>query len=409
MSLDVGLLYEVSKIWVPDFPRQVTFSGEKKQKRVNSRSELVSSLSNAAANGGPGFVSAYSFPNGHSKDGNIPKVDTLFLDLDIPKNEGVYHPGQGGTKEEWMQDMSKLLVRAKLVARTILDAELEDHVRVTLSGHKGIHIYIDFEAVSNDLGSIDQYKNGLASYANQMLDFFAKDGAQDIHKWVDVTSDDLGRLARHPNTPHHGAKHVDRTPYCVASSVKELATMTPSLYLAAIMQPRPPIGSGRNPSAKAHSVVEQNIEKSDSSTSRSITKSKHRDEDALNEYKQQSNDSIDLETVEELLVKNKPCIMAWRERDDAYDYGQHSRDMEINVIKKLAKHDVPIDVIVDFFRPIPGFDEEYSINLIEDIIARYHPSSFVCKNVINSGGEFCLGESCSVYQRNDDLDLHNDT
>jgi hypothetical protein len=62
----------------------------------------------------------YSFPNGHSQDGNIPKIDTVFFDLDIPSGEGEYDPQSGGKTENWRRDMSKLLVRARMIANVIL-------------------------------------------------------------------------------------------------------------------------------------------------------------------------------------------------------------------------------------------------------------------------------------------------
>jgi len=103
--------------------------------------------------------------------------------------------------------MSKLLVRARMIADVILDAGLESNFRVSYSGHKGIFLYVDFPA----LGPLQQYKNGIGLYADELIDFFAAEAGVEIHRWVDVNSHDLGRLARHPNTPHHGAQHVDWT------------------------------------------------------------------------------------------------------------------------------------------------------------------------------------------------------
>lgn len=131
-------------MWAPDFPRQATFGNGARQGDVSSRLQLRDSLMRAAENGGPGYTSVYSFPNGHSTDGNLPKIDTLFFDLDIPSDEGSYNPREGGEVAAWRRDMSKLLVRARMVAQVIRDADLAKHVRVAYSGHKGIHLYIDF-------------------------------------------------------------------------------------------------------------------------------------------------------------------------------------------------------------------------------------------------------------------------
>jgi hypothetical protein len=160
----------------------------------------------------------------------VPKIDTLFFDLDIPKGEGEYDPQSGGKTQNWKRDMSKLLVRARMIAQVIQDAGLADHMRVSYSGHKGIHLYIDFPALAPTLGPLQQYKNGIDAYATELMDFLAEEAGVEIHRWVDVNSHDLGRLARHPNTPHHGAQHVNWTPYCVAGTVEELASMRSDTY-----------------------------------------------------------------------------------------------------------------------------------------------------------------------------------
>jgi hypothetical protein len=275
---------------------------------------------------------------------------------------------------------------------------------VAYSGHKGIHLYIDFPAIDPELGPLPQYKNGISAYADGMMDYLSDKAGVNIHDWVDVTSHDLGRLARHPNTPHHGAEHVDWTPYCVPGSMEELAGLDPDGYLEVTREPRPIVDQGRNPSEKAHDKLTENIKAASGSqaTSRPGT-SNHRDDSVINDYRELSNDSIDVETVRELLIKGKPCIAEWADRDDAYKHGQASRMMEISVIKELTSHDVPIDVMVAFFSEIPRFNEAYTRDLIKDIIARYYPSSFVCQNVVAQAPQFCLGDECHIYRRADDL------
>lgn len=403
--INTALLYEAMLEWAPDYPRQSTYGQGNKQRKVTSQVELKNNLE-AAAKSGPGYVSVYSFPEGHSQDNCIPKIDTVFLDLDIPKGQGSYDPKEGGSLKDWRRDMSKLLVRARMVAQAILDNGEQDNFRISYSGHKGIHIYIDMEAVDTGLGPIQQYKNGISSYANGVIDALSDSAGVRLHEWVDVTSHDLGRLARLPNTPHHGAEHVDWTPYCVPGSVEELAKMDPDGYLEVTRNPRPVLDGGRSPSGKATAKLTQKIRNADQSSTRSTPgESKHRDNKTLENYKQTSNDAIGVKTVKELLIQSKPCIAAWADRDDAYEHGQASRTMEIAVIKELSSHDVPIDVIVEFFSEIPRFDRTYTEKLVKDIIARYYPSSFVCSNIVSDAPEFCLGESCHIYNRADDLDL----
>ncbi len=198
--MDKTLLYEASMQWAPDFPRQATFGSGAKQGEISSRVELRDWLMQADESGGPGYTSVYSFPNGHLLDGNLPKIDTLFFDLDIPSDEGSYNPQEGGDVDAWRRDMSKLLVRARMVAEVIEEADLAKHVRVAYSGHKGIHLYIDFPELPRDLGGINRYKNGLNEYANSLLDFLS------------------------------GEAGVEWIPYCVPGLFQELASVDASSH-----------------------------------------------------------------------------------------------------------------------------------------------------------------------------------
>jgi hypothetical protein len=367
--------------------------------------DLIDNLSRAADHGGPGFCSVYSFPRGHSKDDNIPAIDTVFLDLDIPSGQGSYNPKDGGDTDDWRRDVSKLLVRARMVANSILEAGTEDYFRVALSGHKGIHLYIDFPELDDDLGPLTQYKNGLQNYAMELIDFFSDSVGVDLHKWVDVTSHDLGRLSRVPNTPHTGAEHVDHTPYCVAVTVEELSELSADDYLELTKEPRQVPSPTRTPSEDANDVLTQNVLNA-STSSVSTGNRTERDEQKIDVYESEANEKITVEAVKTFLIQGKPCIEAWVNRDDAYDHGGASRTMEINTIKELTKHNVPVEIIVDFFSDIPGFDREYTTHMVKDIIARYWPSAFVCQNITKSAPQFCLGEKCNIYRRDEELSIN---
>jgi hypothetical protein len=405
--MDIALLYDANRIWGPTHPRQTTFSNSPNQVAVHTQAQAIENLINAAQSGGPGYISAYSFPRGHSRDDEVPEIDTLFIDMDIPHGVGEYDPQNGGTLQEWKRDMSALLVRARMIANEILDLGLEDYFRVSLSGHKGIHLFIDFEPLDADLGTLTQYKSGLQVYAENLMSTLDEAaGGVGIEQWVDVTSHDLGRLVRHPNTPHHGAKHVDHTPFCVAVTVRELSQMTPDKYLRATREPRPlPKGVERVPSERARRVLTENIKNASSrKRSRSKGQSVSKNYDRLQDYNENANEKITVEAITDLLTRDKPCIKAWAEREDAYDYGQASRTMEIQVIKELAKHQVPIDTMLEFFSQIPGSDvEAYDTRfLIEDIISRY-TGPMVCTNILNECPQFCLKSGCGIYNRSEDL------
>lgn len=361
----VSPLVDASKEWSPSFPRNALMN----QTTVNNLPELVDSLNYAENKGEPGFVSAYSFPNGHSKGGNIPKVDTLFVDFDI---EGKWYDGD---RKGWRLDLSALLTRVRKFTKSLVEAGAHHHWRAALSGHKGIHLFLDFPPIDPNVGSFNQFKTGLNDYADAVtenLDEIA--GGIDLNKWVDVVSADLGRLVRHPNTRHFGVKYTDEPRYCVPVSIKELTAVNVDRYEELTKEPRlVPEDCRRNPSEEAGSKVIQFIRRagmgegtSDSLSAPNSTHNRQR----VEEYKKESNDDIEVEDLK-LLTSDKPFVWEFRQREDAFQHGDESRTMELFIILDIINlHQAPIDVIVDFFRPIPGFDERYTRNTVEDLIAR---------------------------------------
>jgi len=396
MKRETQLLWEASKTWCPDFPRRAS-NAHSIQAQVTNRGELVTSLRDAGKSGNPGYVSTYSFPRGHTDEGNVPNIDSIFIDFDIPSDREYR---ETGTLEAWKRDMSALLVRSKMVARALIDANLGKHWRWSLSGHKGLHGFLDFPTLSPDEGSFRQFKNGLSDYSEGLVKQLNElSGGVDIEPWLDVDSSDLARLVRHPNTRHHGVKHVASNRWCVPISTRELASLDdPNDYLTLTSGPREiPEGGERNPSENAGRTVAQYVRNASGSETRAGTGSTVYSRAAVENYKEESNEKIGIGDLK-FLTANKPCIWAFRERDDAYDHGSASRTMEIGVIKELTNKNVPIDVMVEFFEAIPGFDEDYSRNLIEDIIGRQY-GPLKCENIIRNADQFCLGSSCSLYDR----------
>lgn len=407
MSNHERLLWETSKIWCPDVgedhPRRAS-TATSYQEPVLSRYELVTSLLDAMEAGQPGFVSTYSFPRGHTDNGtNIPKIDTIFVDFDIPPDSE--YRQRNPTLDAWKRSMSDLLVRVQMVANSLLESGKAKHWRASLSGSKGVHLFFDFHEIHPNYGSYTQFKRGLSKYGDGMIERLDElSGGINIDPWVDVDSSDLARLVRHPNTPHPGAEHVDES-WCVPVSIEELSDMTPETYLELTSGPRElPEGCDRVPSKEATKEIGTTISNAgggewDSSTGTSV-----KDPKKLNEYREESNDKISVSDIP-LLVGNKPCIMGFVERSDAFHHGASSRTMEIQVIKELVKeqHRVPIETIVDFFRVIDGFDEDYTRDLVEDLISRYD-GPFVCENVWEEAPQFCTAMndgSCGVYDRNE--------
>jgi hypothetical protein len=350
----------------------------------------------------PGYYSVYSFPRGHSRDENIPRVDCIFIDFDIVKED--YDPKKGKTSHEgWRRDMSALLTRARMVASAIIDEDQQQHFRATLSGHKGLHLYLDFPTIATNNGSFSEFKTGLKRYGNTVMTWLQEAaGGVNIEPWIDVDASDLGRLARHPNTIHHGAAYDDSTRWCVPLTIEELSELDVSKYLSLTSGPRWIDGYERNPSMTAGDKVVQAIRTADT---KDITQSSggtsYRNDEAVESYSEECNDDIELEDIP-FLTTNKPCVEAFRNRDDAFDYGNSSHQMELNIIGLLVEKGVPRDVIHAFFAEIPGYDRGYTDEQIDKVIGREY-GTFSCDTIVDKASMFCLDSGCAIYNRSEDL------
>lgn len=390
--LDLDLLRDASDVWAPSFPRN-TVDARIRQHTVESRTELVDALS-AVSGKGPGYVSTYAFPRGHSKDGEIPQIDTLMFDLDVP-NSKEYTEGDIGA---WKRDLSNLLARVRMVARFLVDSGMDDHWRGSLSGFKGVHLYLDFPAIAPDEGSHNQFKRGLGQYADELISYIESETHVTLADWVDVDSSDLGRLTRHPNTIHTGATaFFDDERYCVPVSLRELTTITPDDYVELTKHPRPvPDDCQRNPSGVAHDIITQYVrtatERDHSPLSRSTGRT-----GSVSGYTDRENHLIKTKADVAFIMTNKPCVMAFFDREDAFHHGYASHKFEMFVIDELTNKNVPIEVIVDLFRELPGFDEEYTRTRIADVIAYNYQNRFSCETIWADADTFCLGEVCHLY------------
>ncbi len=393
-------LWQASGVFAPDYPRQSS-SSEKFQAYRNNRAEFCDALNTAIHGEMPGYYSVYSFPRGHSRDGNIPKVDCIFIDLDVEGNQ--YQPDEGkGDYDAWRREMSALLARSRMIAAAILEAGQGDHFRVVLSGHKGLHLYLDFPSISTNNGSFHQFKNGLKSYGKRVMAWLNETaGGVSIDRWVDVDASDLGRLARHPNTIHHGASYDDRTRWCVQITVEEMADLGVDEYDSLTRAPRWQDGYRRVPSTTAGDKVVQAIRSAKSNKNQSYNRSSTFDPTAVEQYEERANDDIELEDIP-FITSNKPCIEEFRNSDDAFEFGNASHVMEMSILSRLVEIGVPRDVIHEFFREIPGYREEVTNEQLDEIIGREY-SEFNCKEIAERASVFCLGSDCAVYNRNEDI------
>lgn len=392
-------LWKASGVFAPDYPRQSSHAHTIQDAR-NSRSAFCEALDGAIHGGMPGYYSVYSFPRGHSRDGNIPEVDCIFIDLDV--DGGDYDPNNGKTDfDAWRRDMSALLARARMIADAIIEGDQEQHFRPTLSGHKGLHLYLDFPPIDPSNGDFQQFKNGLKSYGEQVMSWLGSTaGGVNIDPWVDVDASDLGRLARHPNTVHHDAAYDNYTRWCVPITVEELSELRVDDYLELTRSPRWPDGYSRTPSESAGDKVVQAVRNASSSRNNTGNGSTF-DYAALEQYDEQAKDDINLEDIA-FLTANYPCIEAFRNRDDAFKHGNASHTMEISIIGRFVEMGVPRDVMHEFFADIPGYREDYTDEQIDKIIGRQY-KQFNCENITDQAPQFCLGDSCSLYSRSEDI------
>jgi mRNA-degrading endonuclease toxin of MazEF toxin-antitoxin module len=388
---------EAAEVWCPEgsYPRRVT----RHQSSKPSLNTLVNKLSSRMHDNG--YVSVYGFPRGHSTADNIPDVDTLMLDFDVP---GDRYDGDGDM-EDWSAEMSDLLARVRLVANHLVDRDNADHWRFSLSGHKGVHIYLDFPALNPKIGTLDQFKKGMSNYTSELITYLEKQIGVNLTPWLDVDSSDMGRLTRLPNTKHPGASEAfgnDR--YCVPVTPNELRDLTVTDYWALTSTRRPlPDEVRRVESERAKIVAGRHIRNAspntlDSNSHESGTYNSER----VEQYKENANDAY--ETVDDLwlFVDDKPCIKAYHERDgDQFHYGNASHTMELFVMSKLVNMGIPYELIIEFFESMEadGFSAADTKKRLNEVIARNY-NEFNCEKVWDDAPRFCLEGRCNIYNRN---------
>lgn len=378
-------------VWCPSYPRRVTAH----QHWATSPLEVGKRIKAVDGTDVAPFVSVYSFPNGHTQEGGVPAIDTLFIDFDIPS--GGEYRSTNPDPQAWYRDMSALLTRVREVCRLLVREGLDHHYRAALSGHKGVHLYLDFPTIDPDEGTPGQFKNGMKQYADELISYLESQTYLDLEAWVDVDSSDLARLCRLPNTRHSGASVAfDEDRYCVPVSIRELANITPNEYAKLTRSPRPvPKECRRNPSHRAHDVLTQYIRDATGGHYRGASRF---DPKALERYEGEQNEDLTLEDVP-FLMSRKPCIGAFRERADMFAHGAASHAMELNVIAHLVEERVPIDVIVEFFSDAPEFNEEFTRHQIEKVIA-HQLNPYRCDTIWAQAEMFCLGpDECDLYSR----------
>jgi len=196
-----------------------------RQRECTSQSDVYALTTGYVSPDNPPYVSVYGFPNGHPKDGHVPAIDTLFIDFDIPAS-GSYRSNNPNI-DAWKRDMSALLTRVRAVCKMLLREGRAKNFRAALSGHKGVHLYLDFPAIETADDTLGQAKVGLGQYSQRLLEYLQHETRMDLEDWIDVDSRDMARLCRLPNTIHSGAASAfNEDRYCVPVSISELSQIT---------------------------------------------------------------------------------------------------------------------------------------------------------------------------------------
>ncbi|UBF22755.1 DNA primase [Halorubrum tailed virus 27] len=366
-------------VWCPTYPRRAT----KHQEWVLDEDVLFSALADETGSG-PGYVSVYAFPEGHPRDGGIPEIDTVFFDFDIP-GDSLY--GRPKTPEDvnelmWSAEMNRLLSMIGDVAAEILDTGMAPYFRASLSGHKGVHLFIDFEPIDLAFGpTAYQVQRGLAEYVEGLVDVFREAAGSAVDEFLDVDSTDIARLTRVPNTVHDTATMLYEEPrFCVPVSIEELVDIDADTYRRLTAAPRLPPHPERRPSEKAADVLTRYIWMAPGGPSQSSTGPGIRGTrtQALSHYRENVADSsITLEdgymTVKDHLLQRKPCMWWFRDRDDCWDHGNQSHYFKIAIINELTLMGAPLEVIHEFFSGTPNYDERLTESEIGAVLSmNYH-------------------------------------
>lgn len=380
---NVDLIAESLRAVAPTYPRRVG----KHQRTVASIKEAAKLLRKAERdeNDFP-FISTYSFPRGHSSDGEIPRIDRLFIDFDVPDRES-----------KWEIAMSRLLVRVRKIAGVILETNNAGAWQASLSGHKGVHLDVTFPPVSEANGDRGQFKAGLGDYASGIVAALAEvTGIDDLDEYVDISSADLARMRRVPNMIHSGAtKRFGEPRFCVPVSLDELANITPADYIQ-LTKSRRRITDGMmpTPSRRAHDRVTVAVRTASTNSTRSVGESRY-DTDVVEAYRRGSNGSVGVDDLA-FMFTDRPCIQTFIERDDAFEHGSASHLMEMKVITEMANRNVPIETMVDYFSQHDDFDKAYTKQQIHQYIGRqYDPVA--CETIWDNADQFCIGSDCYLY------------
>lgn len=407
MSDKDGMLETLNELTQQDFPRHC-FNERGVQVKVPSLHKMVD-ITKDANGETDAYYSVYSFPEGHPKNGHIPKVDTLFLDFDIA-DDHIYKLTE--SEDDWEDAINDLLHVVSNVAMELYMNGAVNPWRFALSGHKGVHMYLDFPSIDPEAGSFSQFKTGLENLATELMDKWERNIKVEVNKYADqAVLGDLSRLSRIPNTLHPTAtERFDEPRYCVPVTAEEMIDIDATEYRELCSEPRLPESWGRNPSKKARVYVRQHIfdaivnRGSDGELPSYGDDSNYKPK-RIERYKANTKGNYDeIEDVWYLLA-DKPCIKAFYEgkwdsdngTGQQFAHGPESHWMELFTMTHLINKNVPYELCVDFFSHMDGFDPYQTKERLNQLIGRSY-SKMTCEKLWTNAPSFCLGKECALYE-----------
>lgn len=315
------------------------------------------------------YVSVYGFPDGHPKDGHPPMVDCLWFDFDVDK-EG-----------DWAETIEPLLDAMSQVAADLLADHVDRPWRVVLSGYRGIHVYLDFRAISLDV-PVPAYKEGLAVAHETVLEQLNDRTVFDLTAFFDKDAHDLARLTRIPNTLHPEASdRFGEARFAVPVDLDELVALTPDGYAELTRRPRLVESWTREQSTFARTHVMAAIERADRNMDPNVTEVQSVESDshvsvsgARTWYEsewQTADFGRVLDPENRWRFEKWPCLLAWPDRDDQFDLRGDSHNMEMWVMSRLIQYKVPYHRIVEYIEDLnhPKYSYEETTDMLDSLIS----------------------------------------
>lgn len=384
--------------WSPSFPRRVC----KNQFTIENMIQL-NGYANGASSKNDFFISVYSFPDKHPREGGNPPIDTLFIDLDVESERfselrKAWASGDNSVLSELLSLRTKLLDETLKQTRLLFDylVSLKIQPRILLSGFKGVHLFIDFPALQ--FSSLEVAKKILSKFMDE------------LKSATRVTFDhsvvgDVSRLCRIPNTIHFdSSKLLGRSQYATPITSAELMNLSAEDYDRYCSNQRH-LPIGRYESTEMLSILTQIEQDMDLDEVAVSPVHQIKDSERIRVYEREcereilANDDYDQLDI-------RPCFKRVH-REQIQLSGGYGHKLRIGAVLELARQGLSVQSIVRWFSFCDDYDPRITEKAVFDLISRGYTDKhideygserrkgFKCETIQRCG--FCLNESCQIY------------